>query len=217
MTGTASDPESTRIVYGVVVGLLAGGVLLVGLAIWLFRQTRPDPELLAPLDRMSSRSWRRLAPADRRRMLDAERPSGAQPLVPSRRAPTVSNEFDEVPAMATLDDLKTGATRAGDARPDDPLVIATTIADPATGTVLSTVEPDDSTSEVDDPIPTLFAPPSIAAAAPVADGVSTADAAPVPDAVSTADAAPAIDTAPVDDDAPDQMSEAADDESEVVR
>ncbi|MEM9748651.1 MAG: hypothetical protein AAF945_18305 [Actinomycetota bacterium] len=199
VTGTASDPESTRIVYGVVVGLLAVGVLLVGLAIWLFRQTRPDPELLAPLDRMSSRSWRRLAPADRRRMLDAERPPGAQPLVPSRRAPAVSNEFDEVPAMATLDDLKQGAARAGDARPDDPLVIATTIADPATGTVLSTVEPDDSTGEVDDPVPTLFDPPSIADAAPVVDDVAVAD------------------VSAVVDDAPDPVSEAADDDSEVVR
>jgi uncharacterized protein HemX len=56
---TVGDPEGTRTVTAIVALLVVIGIGLVMLAIWLFRVTRPDPELLAPLEIMSERRWRR--------------------------------------------------------------------------------------------------------------------------------------------------------------
>ena len=61
------------------------------LAIWLFRLTRPDKELLAPLEVMGERKWRRADPVWQRRRLDEVRPDDAQPLQPSAAPP----DFDE--------------------------------------------------------------------------------------------------------------------------
>lgn len=157
------DPASTRVVYGVVSLLAVLGVAFLVAAVWLARQTRPDLELLAPLERMSSRSWRRLAPAERKRALDAERPPGAEPLLPARRPPEREAEFGSRPPMADVADLRTEAA-------DDPLVIDTTLPAPE-GEAASGVEPpenqpaedeltdDDSTAELDDPDPTMIDTP----------------------------------------------------------
>ena len=37
------------------IALVVIGVFLIGIGVWLFRQTRVDPELLAPLERMADR------------------------------------------------------------------------------------------------------------------------------------------------------------------
>ena len=91
----AGDPGSTRLVYAMVAGLVVIGVLFVLLGIWLFRQTRYDPPVLAPLERMGDKEWRRQRdPATQRRVLDELRPAGAEPLRPEASPPNLDAEFD---------------------------------------------------------------------------------------------------------------------------
>lgn len=98
------DAASVR-VYLVVAVLIVIGVILVGLAIWLVRQTRPDRELLAPLERMNARRWRGLDPQDRRRSLDEVRPDAASPIGRAQREPTVDREFASAPPVRDFSDL----------------------------------------------------------------------------------------------------------------
>ena len=78
-----------------VAGLVVIGVLFVLLGIWLFRQTRYDPPVLAPLERMGDKEWRRQRdPATQRRVLDELRPAGAEPLRPEASPPNLDAEFD---------------------------------------------------------------------------------------------------------------------------
>lgn len=81
------------------------GLTLVMVAVWLFRTTRPDPELLAPLEAMSARKWRRGDPVWQRRRLDELRPEGSQPLAPSVAPPDIDEAFDLGPAGTGFDDL----------------------------------------------------------------------------------------------------------------
>jgi hypothetical protein len=81
------------------------GLTLVMVAVWLFRTTRPDPELLAPLEAMSERKWRRGDPVWQRRRLDELRPEGSQPLAPSVAPPDIDEAFDLGPAGTGFDDL----------------------------------------------------------------------------------------------------------------
>lgn len=76
--GLASgDSSANTTVYGMVIALVVIGVLLVILAVWLIRQTRVDPDLLAPLERMSESKWRKGDVDVRRALLDDVRPPGA--------------------------------------------------------------------------------------------------------------------------------------------
>jgi hypothetical protein len=105
----AGDPGSTRLVYAMIVGLVAIGIGLIVLGVWLVRRTRQDPEVLAPLDRMGERTWRRSDPAAQRRLLDEVRPDGAEPLESSAPQPTLDAEFDRPNRPpAPLDDLGPG-------------------------------------------------------------------------------------------------------------
>lgn len=81
----ASSISSSDTEVYLVIGALAavGGALLV-LAGWLLKATRPERELLGPLERMGERSWRDLDPAMQRRELDELRPPGARPVRGSR-------------------------------------------------------------------------------------------------------------------------------------
>jgi hypothetical protein len=91
----AGDPGSTRLVYAMVGGLVVVGFAFVLLGIWLFRQTRYDLPVLAPLERMGDRDWRRQRdPATQRRVLDEVRPEGAEPLRPESSPPTIDEEFE---------------------------------------------------------------------------------------------------------------------------
>ena len=103
---TIGDPEGTRTVTSIVVLLAALGVALLLLAVWIFRATRPDPELLAPLEAMGERAWRRADPVWQRRRLDELRPRGARPLTPSVAPPRVDEAFDAGPAAPGFDDLR---------------------------------------------------------------------------------------------------------------
>ena len=102
----ASAPE-TNTIYAVVVALGAIGLALAVLAVWLIRQTQPERELLAPLERMYDRSWRKQEPAQMRRDLDEVRPAHARPVARGRDVPEVDDEFAQSqPRVATFDDLR---------------------------------------------------------------------------------------------------------------
>lgn len=70
---TIDDSSSTRRVQLAAGGLAVLGVGLIGLTIWFWRSTRPDPEPLAPLELMGSRRWRRADAIERRHLLDEVR------------------------------------------------------------------------------------------------------------------------------------------------
>ena len=105
LVAAVGDPEGTRAVTAIVALLVVLGILLVMVAVWLFRTTRPDPELLAPLEVMGDRSWRRGDPVWQRRRLDEVRPEGAEPLQPSAAPPELDEAFDLGPVASGFDDL----------------------------------------------------------------------------------------------------------------
>jgi hypothetical protein len=103
---SVGDPEGTRTITAIVLLLGVLGIALVMLAFWLFRLTRPDKELLAPLEVMGERKWRRADPVWQRRRLDEVRPDEAQPLQPSAAPPDFDEGFFErAPAAGGFDDL----------------------------------------------------------------------------------------------------------------
>lgn len=126
--GSVGDPDGTRAVTSIVALLVVLGVGLVMLAVWLFRVTRPDPEVLAPLEVMGERKWRRADPVWQRRRLDEVRPDGAEPLQPSAAPPDLDEAFDLGPAATGFDDLQDAPDRDGVSIPGDPLVAGITAA-----------------------------------------------------------------------------------------
>jgi len=114
----AGDPQSTRIVYAMVIGLSLIGILFVLLGIWVSRQTRVDLEVLAPLERMGDRDWRKSDPASQRRSLDETRPDGAQPLQSEQLPPRVDTEFEKPDRVVqSFDDLTPLQPEGGDPTP----------------------------------------------------------------------------------------------------
>ena len=112
---SVGDPEGTRTITSIVVLLAVLGVALIMIAFWLFRLTRPDKELLAPLEVMGERKWRRADPVWQRRRLDEVRPADAQPLQPSAAPPDFDEAFFEhAPAAKGFEDLHDDAHRNGD-------------------------------------------------------------------------------------------------------
>jgi hypothetical protein len=79
---TAGDEASTRTVNRIVAVLVGLAIVLVGVAIWFWRATKPMPRHLDGLDMMGTRRWREGGPADRAVLLapvherrgEAERP-----------------------------------------------------------------------------------------------------------------------------------------------
>ena len=90
--------SDTRELWSIVTLLAVIGVGLVMLAVAVFRLTRPDRELLAPLEVMGRRKWRNSDPVWQRRELDAVRPPAAQPLSPARLTPEPLPGFEAGPA-----------------------------------------------------------------------------------------------------------------------
>ncbi len=99
------DPAATRTVYATVVVLAVLGVALLALSLWILRRTRPEPELLAPLEAMNTRGWRNLDPAAQRRRLDESRPAGAVPLRREASVPNVDDAFAVIAPVESFDDL----------------------------------------------------------------------------------------------------------------
>lgn len=155
----ADNAPETRTVYVVVAALGVIGVVLVILAIWLIKQTRPDPQLLAPLERMNDRAWRKQEPAQMRRDLDEVRPADARPVVRGQDVPEADDEFAQSrPALATFDDLQ--AQLAAEARRGpsansglgaDPLLPAPSVAEPGTDAAKNgAADTSDIADELDD-------------------------------------------------------------------
>jgi hypothetical protein len=114
----AGDVQSTRIVYAMVVGLAVIGILFVLLGIWVIRQSRVDLEVLAPLERMGDREWRKSDPASQRRSLDEARPDGAKPLQPEQSRPCVDTEFEQPDRpVQSFEDLAPLNPEGGDPTP----------------------------------------------------------------------------------------------------
>lgn len=103
------DPGRDRTVYATIVLLVALGFAMILLAVWLMRTTRPDPEVLAPLERMGQRKWRRADPVWQRRHLDEMRPGGADPLEPSSAPPATDADFERGPQTIGFEDLASDA------------------------------------------------------------------------------------------------------------
>jgi hypothetical protein len=100
------DQSSTRTVYAVILALVAIGVVLIFIGAWIFRQTKPDPELLAPLERMADRSWRQQDPEQKRQMLDEARPDVEKPVLREKNVPEVDQDFALLkPSIGNFDDL----------------------------------------------------------------------------------------------------------------
>jgi hypothetical protein len=124
MASSVGDPAGTRTIMSIVLLLAVLGIALIMVAIWLFRLTRPDKELLAPLEVMGERKWRRADPVWQRRRLDEVRPGDAQPLQPSAAPPDFDEAFfEQRPAAAGFADLHDDAHANGDAPPrvDEPV------------------------------------------------------------------------------------------------
>jgi hypothetical protein len=130
-SGTAlvavGDPDRDRTVYAAIVLLVALGVGMIMLAVWLFRNTRPDPEVLAPLERMGERKWRRADPVWQRRRLDEVRPGGADPLEPTSAPPATDAEFERGPQPIGFDDLVAASSAT--------VAVASDLPAPAPGTM----------------------------------------------------------------------------------
>jgi hypothetical protein len=105
LIAVVGDPDGTRRITAIIALLVSIGIGLIMLAVWLFRVTRPDPEVLAPLEVMGERTWRRGDPVWQRRRLDEVRPEGAQPLQPSVAPPELDESFDAGPTASGFDDL----------------------------------------------------------------------------------------------------------------
>jgi hypothetical protein len=118
VASSVGDPEGTRTITSIVVLLAVLGIALVMIAFWLFRLTRPDKELLAPLEVMGERKWRRADPVWQRRRLDEVRPADAEPLQPSAAPPDFDEAFFErVPVSSGFADLHDDAHAHGEAAP----------------------------------------------------------------------------------------------------
>jgi hypothetical protein len=118
LASSVGDPAGTRTITSIVLLLTVLGIALLMIAIWLFRLTRPDKELLAPLEVMSERKWRRGDPVWQRRRLDAVRPAEAKPLQPSAAPPDFDKAFfEQGPAAAGFDDLHEDAQPNGESSP----------------------------------------------------------------------------------------------------
>ncbi len=104
-TGGVGDVDGERTVVAIIALLTVLGIALVMLAVWMWRVTRPDPELLAPLELMGERSWRRRDPVSQRRKLDEVRPTDADPLTRPNAPPVLDEAFHAGPQPMGVTDL----------------------------------------------------------------------------------------------------------------
>jgi hypothetical protein len=135
-----NDTASTRRVQFIAGGLAVLGIGLIGITVWFWRSTRPDPESLAPLEMMGRRRWRRLDTIEQRHRLDAVRahlndeaaeaaretvtPPPVVEAVPAPAPATASPSSPEVPVPA--------AVVVGGVEPDDePVSVAAPAGDDA--------------------------------------------------------------------------------------
>lgn len=119
-TTTITDSASTNTVLVVTGMLLLAGLSMVGLTVWYWRTTQPDPEALGPLVTMSRRGFSRLDPIEQRRQLDQLRPSLSvtepeeSAELPEMLPPIVDLPDDDMPA-----DVVSSYCGTADDEPDD--------------------------------------------------------------------------------------------------
>lgn len=77
---SVNDVSSTRNLYLLALGLIVLGGVLLAITVWFWHSTRPEPELLAPLEQMGARKFRQLDGRSQKELLDSVRPDGAQPM-----------------------------------------------------------------------------------------------------------------------------------------
>jgi hypothetical protein len=99
---TGSTGSTTFVLVAVLVAL---GLTMIVLAIWLVRSTRSDAPALGPLEAMGDRSWRRADALRRQETLAEARPAGAPPPAPTipvdESAPEVRAEPGPVAASVS--------------------------------------------------------------------------------------------------------------------
>lgn len=100
-----SDPSNQRIITVVTIGLVLLGVAVVGVTVWFWRSTRPEPPALGPLEEMSRRRFRELPDDARQERLDAVRPVAV-----------------DVVAVDAVSDPMVDEEPRDDTRPIDPLL-----------------------------------------------------------------------------------------------
>jgi hypothetical protein len=96
-TESVSDSGSSITVLVVSLSLVALGVALLGVTVWFWKLTRPDPDALGPLVVMSEPDFFRRGPIDQRRSLDEARPGAVAIEAP------ISTAEDEVPTESEGD------------------------------------------------------------------------------------------------------------------
>jgi hypothetical protein len=152
----AADDASSRLVYAMVFALIIIGVVLIVLAVVVFRRTRVDLAVLAPLERMGSRKWRKADTQSRREFLDAVRPPGATgpsprelEAAPADLPPPVIASADESPHEATFVAGPDGVEPVEHVEAPEPVEDPETAGDAeavsdAAVASAETIEPDDS-------------------------------------------------------------------------
>jgi hypothetical protein len=194
LADSINDASSTRKVY-----LLAGGLALLGIAlicitVWFWRSTRHDPELLAPLEVMGDKRFRRLGADGQRELLDSSRPADAMPLrwgvertkagVDASSEPSGHEAVSAGPAAPAIVAAAAAAVAVSD--PDRPAATVAQVAEPA------------PQHELDSMLAAFGAivPAAGGAASPVSPVSPVSPAEPVA-AAEAAEAAPAVEVGPV--------------------
>jgi hypothetical protein len=159
LASSVGDSAGTRTIGSIVLLLAVLGIALLMIAMWLFRLTRPDKELLAPLEVMGERKWRRADPVWQRRRLDEVRPGEAQPLQPSVAPPDFDAAFfGRGPMVAGFADLHEDA-----ANDESPVHVAEPVDGPVQ-TVDALAAPSPETAKPD----LIGAPAAVTEARPLA-------------------------------------------------
>jgi hypothetical protein len=125
LADTINDPGSTRTVYLLAAALTLLGIVLVVVTVWFWRSSRFDPEVLLPLEKMSSRAFRKSDGPAQQRMLDAARPKDAEPQGGATlRTPPSPEDVVDLNAIS-----KAAVVSYDDLREPEPAVVADDTAD----------------------------------------------------------------------------------------
>ncbi|MEO7398616.1 MAG: hypothetical protein ABIW84_08640 [Ilumatobacteraceae bacterium] len=155
LADTVNDADSTRKVYMLAGALVLLGILLITVTVWFWRSTHHDPELLAPLEAMDSRGFRKADGGAQQHLLDEARPDSAQPMRWGvvRGEPDSGHEVDlrainKAPARSDYDDLRESNDVPADvAAAPDPVVAVDRAADEPLPSTSVEVDPVDATAE----------------------------------------------------------------------
>jgi hypothetical protein len=116
-SSSIDDTASTRRIQLMAGGLAVLGIGLIGITVWFWRSTRPDPEALAPLEIMGRRRWRRLDTIEQRHRLDDVRAHLNDEAAVAARETVAPAPI--VPAPESPDVVVPAAVASGDDQPDD--------------------------------------------------------------------------------------------------